>query len=185
MPENVDEIIDRVAGEMTVVNADSALTDRIRQRLADRRRPLFMPVLAAASVAGAIVIATALWPQREPAVPARTEFAATAIAPIASLRLPVRGNSTRWPDAPSRASSSRVESRTTLHGQDGTSVSTTETTRGVASVGVESAAPVALTVAEAIIAPVTTPDAVAIAPLDVTPLEVPELDTIYESKEPK
>jgi hypothetical protein len=180
----LDETIDRVAGDVTAVSADSALSDRIRARLADRRRPLFMPVLAAASVAGATVLATALWLQREPAAPAEPALVATAIAPMASLRRAVPGSVT-FPDAPSRAGSLKVEGGPTLRGQGGTSAATPEMAVLPWNVEEESTVPAPLTVGEAIVAAVTTPNPVAIAPLDVTPLEVPALDTTYGSKEPR
>lgn len=175
MHETLDETIDRIAGEMTAVSADPAFADRVRSRFSDRRRPLFVPVLAAATVVSAVAIAIMMWPQNESPALADRELVAGSVAPIASLPATVFSASTRLLP--------RLE-RGTFPAVDGGTPAAPHSP-AVAEAQAESGGPDPLAIAELAIAPPGGPDAVSIAPLDVARLEVPVLDTTYESKEPR
>ncbi len=173
--ETLDEMIDRIAGEMTAVSADPGFADRVRPRLSDRRRPLYAQVLAAATVVSAVVIASMLWPQNESPARADRELVGGSVAPIASLPATVFSASTRLSPRPERGTFPAA----------GGVAPVAPHNAAVAEAEVESAGPDPLAVAELAIPPAVRPDAVSIVPLDVARLEVPELDTTYESKEPR
>jgi len=86
--ETLDEIIDRVAGEWTAVAADLTLTARVRERMQLRRRPWLMPVLAAASMAGAIAVAVVLT-GGEDTRPEVGDLSSRALAPVATFPVTV------------------------------------------------------------------------------------------------
>jgi hypothetical protein len=173
--ETLDETIDRIAGEMTAVSADPAFADRVRPRLSDGHRPLFVPVLAPATIVSAVVIAIVLWPQNESPARADRELVAGSVAPMASLPATVFSALTRLPP--------RLQGGTFLAADSGAPAAPHGP--AVADAQVESAGPDPLAIAELAIPPAVSPDAVSVAPLDVARLEVPELDTTYESKEPR
>lgn len=173
--ETLDETIDRIAGEMTTVSADPAFADRVRPRLSDDRRPLFGPVLAAATVVSAVVIAIVLWPQNESPSRADRELIAGSVAPTVSLPATVWNASTTLLPP--------LEGRTLPAAGGGAPAAPHGS--AVAEAQVESAGPDPLAIVELAIPPPVSPDVVSIAPLDVAQLEVPELDTTYESKEPR
>lgn len=171
--ETLDETIDRVAGEMTTVADDPALTARVRERMDARRRGWLMPTLAAASVAGVVVIAMALWPRMEqiqPPPPASHELAANVAAPTVEGGAPVPPHAGRI--LPNVEGGASVPSHTT-------------SPAAFEDAEAEPTGPAPLAIAELTITPMAGPDAVVIAPLDVAPLHLPELDTIDESREPR
>jgi hypothetical protein len=185
MHETLDETIDRVAGEMSAVTGDPALTARVRERMGSRRHGWLILALAA-SVAGVVVIAMALWPRAErigtPGAGHR-EVAAGIVAPVAPPREPVWHNDPA-PSVVGRAAT-RLRGRASAPSEGG---GTSVPPRVASAAAFEDAeaeitGPAPLAIAALAIPPLPGPDAVAIAPLDLAPLGVPELDTTYQSKE--
>lgn len=159
MHETLDETIDRVAGEMSAVADDPGLTARVRERMNGRRRVWLMPTLAAASVAGIVVIAAALWPRAEPIpAPPRTshELAANVAAPTVE-----------------RVTSPALEGGTLVPSQP-----------AMVDADVEPVEPAPLAIAELTIAPLAMPDVAEIAPLQVENLEIAgmEFEPLKESR---
>jgi len=189
--ETLDETIDRVAGEMSAVAGDPALTARVRERMDGRRRGWLMPTLAAASVAGVVVIAMALWPRAEqipPPPPASHELAANVAAPTVEGGAPVPPHVAGRivPNVDGGTSVPPHAGRILPNVEGGASVPP-HITSPVAfeDAEAETTGPAPLAIAELTITPMAGPDAVVIAPLDVAPLHLPELDTIDESREPR
>jgi hypothetical protein len=197
MHETLDETIDRVAGEMSVVSRDPGLTARVRAGMDAPRRPWLMPTLAVASVAMAVVLATGLWPRVERAGPpdsAHREIAANAVTPVAPLASP---RERVWRHEPARPTMvgetvtplrDRASRSVDLDGAgswpsaEGRAPVPPHLAAAWADAG-EPAGPAPLAVAELIIAPMAGLDEVAIAPLDVVPLHVPELQVTERPQE--
>jgi len=187
--ETLDETIDRVAGEMTAVAADSRLAARVRERTHEQRRPSVKPALAAVCVLGVVVIAIVLWPAGERPTSAAPELVANAVIPIAPL-LPTMSSDLAGsgvvvggtPVPPSVEAgtlvASNLERPTSVPPVPATAVAAADAEAGAGG-------PAPLAVAELTIPPVVRPDAVAIAPLDVAPLDVPGLQLTEEPKEQK
>ena len=189
--ETLDETIDRVAGEMTTVADDPALTAPVRERMDARRRVWLMPTLAAASVAGVVVIAVALWPRAEQIqAPPRAshELAGNVAAPTVEGGTPVPPQVAGriLPNGDGGTSAPPQGGRIPPNVEGGASVPP-HITSPVAfeDAEAETTGPAPLAIAELTITPMAGPDAVVIAPLDVAPLHLPELDTIDESREPR
>jgi hypothetical protein len=197
--ETVDETIDRVAGEMSAVTDDPGLAVRVRQQLSAHRRPPFLPVFAAVSIAGALVIAIVVWPHSAPPAPAGTELVANAVTPIASLPQPPSsrptGSTEVWNTASVPSNRAAVAFREVESAARAESVAATDLyvdERSFAAPGLpaatvggdaEGSGPAPLALAALVIPPVASFDAVEIAPLDVAPLDVPQLQAPEEPEE--
>lgn len=180
MHETLDETIDRVAGEMSAVAGDPALTARVRERMDGRRRVWLLPTLAAASVVGVVVLAmAALWPRVEhiPAPPPTShELAANAAAPTVE-----RGTSSAEEGGTSVPPLPNVEAGTPPLVEGGTSVPPPANLAGGSSALVEGGTSVppqpALALVDADVEPVG-PAPLAIAELAIAPLAMPEVAEI-------
>lgn len=186
--ETLDETIDRVAGEMSAVAGNPALTAQVRERMDARRRTRLKPLLAAASVAAAVVIATVVWPRIdwiEPPAPASRELAANAVAPIVPL---VEGG--RSVPANAAVRDAEIEASTPPNAAlgdatGGTSVpSNTPSAVAFASANADTIGPAPLGIAELTITPMEVPDVPEIAPLQIESLEIVEI-AVDQSKEPR
>jgi hypothetical protein len=184
MHETLDETIDRVACEMTEVGADAAFAVRVRAGLAQPRRSWLVPAMAVASVA---VVLLVIWLPRAADLPSRPgaiTLAARSLAPWAALPPAA--------EAPTRSAGVDNEVRAPrppIAAAPGAAVAAANAPAAEAPldliVSAITAGPAAIAIAELNVVPVVRPDVMAIAPIDVTPLDVPELPMINESKEQK
>jgi hypothetical protein len=181
--ETIDETIDRVAREWTEVGADAAFAERVRARLAQPRRSWLVPAMAVGSAA---VVVLAIWLPRgdSPSRPEATTLAARSLA--------------RWAALPSAAKQPARSAGANTEGQAlrprvavAPEALVTVANMPAAEAPLDltepafSAGPPAIAIAELNVVPVVRPDVMAIAPIDVAPLDVPELPMIDESKEQK
>ena len=182
--ETIDETIDRVAREWTQVGADTTFTARVRARLAQPRRSWLVPAMAVASVAVAFLV---IWLPRaadSPSRPEATTLAARSLAPWTALPPAA--------EAPTRSAgvNDGVQApRPRVAAAPETVVAVANAPAAEAPLELTepaiSAGPAAIAIAELNVVPVVRPDVMAIAPIDVAPLDVPELPMINESKEQK
>jgi hypothetical protein len=180
--ETIDETIDRVAREWTEVGADAAFAERVRARLAQPRRPWVVPAMAVASVG---VVLLVIWLPRAADSPTRPQAPTLAARSLASwAALPPAA------EAPARSVAVNTEVQTprprvTAAPEAVAAVANVPAAEAPLDLTVPamSAGPAAIAIAELNVVPVLRPDVMAIAPIDVAALDVPELPMIHESKE--
>ena len=182
--ETLDDTIDRVAREWTDVGADAAFAERVRARLVQARRSWLVPAMAAASVA---VVALVIWLPRaadSPWPPEATTLGARSLAPWAALPPAA--------EAPTRIAGVNDE----VQAPPPRLAAASEAVVAVANAPAAEApldlilpaitiGPAAIAITELNVVPVVRPDVMAIAPIDVAPLDVPELPMINAWKEQK
>jgi hypothetical protein len=178
----LDEAIDRVAREWTEVGADAAFAERVRARLAQPRRFGLVPAMAVASVA---VVLLVIWLPRaadSPSRPEATTLAARSLAPWAALP-PAAEAPTRSAGVNDEVQAPRP--RVAAAPEAVVAVANAPDAEAPLDLTVPAitAGSAAIVIAELNVVPVVRPDVMAIAPIDVAPLDVPELPMINESKE--
>jgi hypothetical protein len=175
--ETIDELIDRVAGDMTRVTADATVSMRARQRVGQKPRSHLMAAAGVALTLIAVVAAAAQWATRA------GNSAQTAEEPL--LARHVDG----WTSLPQAPAQDTAVLRSSTNPARPARVADA-LPRRVWAFADDVDAPPALVVAELQVAPLAEPLRPDVAPLEFAPLEfaplaVPELSSVKDAKEPR